>query len=329
MDFIYASDENYVRHAAASMVSLMENNRQADEVVFHFLSMGIKSESKRILEELCARYGRRVTVYELGDLKNWFSFEFNARGFAQSTLARLLVGRILPEKVERALYVDCDTIVLDDLSPLFSLDMGRNYVGMVAEPTATKGRRVQLALKDEQPYFNAGILLINLKLWRQENAEKQVLDYYAAHDGNLLAPDQDALNGAFAGRILELQPRYNFGSVQIYYPWKAQKRISSPTPFMDEETYRQGTEKPAIIHYLGEERPWREGNRHRYRDKYDLYLNMTPWANYPKDKGWQAYFVCFSVFNTLVKPFPVLRWRIIDRLIPVFMKHREKKLKKR
>lgn len=326
---LYAADENYVRHAAASMVSLMEHNIGVNEITIHFLSMGVSEKSMEQLSALCAERKRHFAGYELGDIRRWFDFPVNARGFAPSTLARLFIARVLPEDVSRVLYLDCDTIVTDDLTALWHTDMGTCYLGMVAEPTATKARRVQLGMDVNQPYFNAGVLLINLALWRSEDAEGTVLRYYCSKGGDFIAPDQDAINGAFPGRIYELAPRYNYGSVQIYYPWKAQKRISAPTPFMNEEAYRKGKEKPAIIHYLGEERPWRAGNHHPYTVEYERNLALTPWKDSEKDEGWRMYFLCFGLFNTFMKPFPYLRWRIIDGLIPVFMKHRERQLKKR
>ena len=329
MHILYAADENYVRHAAASMVSLMERNTAADSLTVHFLSMGVTEDSLQKLRALCETRGRAFRHYELGDIRRWFDFPVNSRGFAPSALARLFLARVLPEDVDRVLYLDCDTIVMDDLRELWATDMGSCYLGMVTEPTVTKARRVQLGMPDSQLYFNSGVLLINLKLWRAEDAEGTVLRYYCSKGGDLVAPDQDAINGAFPGRICELAPRYNYGSIQIYYPWRTQKRICAPTPFMDEDTYRRGTEKPAIVHFLGEERPWRAGNHHPYTPEYERFLAMTPWKDAPKDQGWQTYFLCFGIFNTVMKLCPYLRWKIIDGLIPVFMKRREKQLKKK
>lgn len=326
MNVLYATDENYVRHAAAGMLSLMDSNRQAEALTIHVLSMGVSPDSRAALERLVSQRERSIAFYELGDIRRWLDFDFNARGFASSTLARLFLARVLPEDVERVLYLDCDTVVLEDLSPLFALDMTGFDLGMVAEPTANKARRAGLGMPVEQPYFNAGVMLVNLRKWRADGAEKTILDYYKAKGGNLVAPDQDAINGALPGRILELPPRYNYGSVQLYYSWKAQRRIAAPTPFMDEEAYRRGTEKPAIVHFLGEERPWRAGNRHPYTPVYDRYLAMTPWADTPKEEGWRAYYRCFSLFNAVTRPVPMVRYRVIDALIPAFMRMREKKL---
>lgn len=326
MHILYATDENYVRHAAASMLSVWEHHREAGALTVHVLSMGIREESRAALTALAKERGREIFFYELGDIRRWFDFDFHARGFASSTLARLFLARVLPQGVSRVLYLDCDTVVTAELTPLFALDMDGFDLGMVAEPTANKGRRKQLGIPDQQPYFNAGVLLVNLDKWRRDNTEKTILDYYRAKGGDLVAPDQDAINGALPGRILELPPCYNYGSVQLYYPWKAQRRMSAPTPFMDAETYRRGTEHPVIVHFLGEERPWRAGNRHPYTPEYDRYLAMTPWKDTPKEEGWRLYYRCFGLFNLVTRPFPLMRYHIIDALIPAFMRMREKKL---
>lgn len=141
MEVFYASDENYVRHAAASMVSLMDHNRKADTIHIHMLSMGITDESRNALEKLCTDYGRRFTIHELGDIKSWFGFDFDTKGFSTSAMARLLIARIVPEDIDRILYLDCDTVVTGSLEQLWATDLSDCYLGMVVEPTISKKRR--------------------------------------------------------------------------------------------------------------------------------------------------------------------------------------------
>ena len=326
MDYLYASDENYLRHAAASMVSLCEHQPAGAQVHIHLLDTGAKPESIAQLKALVAGYGRELTVWPLGDLRHWFDFEIFAGGFTVSAMGRLLAGRVLPEEVHRVLYLDCDTIVLDDLSPLETLDMQGCPVGMVQEPTVSHKRLPVLGLPETSRYCNSGVLLMDLDRWRAEETEKAIFDYYRAKGAQLIAPDQDALNGALPGHIYILPPRYNFGSVQIYYGYAAQKKMCAPAPFYAAKAdYEAAAFPPAIVHFLGEERPWRAGNRHPYRKAYEEALAKTPWKNAPQEQGWQTYFRCFGLFNAVTKPFPLLRWRIINSLIPAFMRMREKK----
>lgn len=94
------------------------------------------------------------------------------------------------------------------------------------------------------------------------------------------------------------------------------------------ESYQQSVENPAIIHYLGEERPWRKGNHHKFRREYEQYHESTEWKTEPEEEGWELYYLCWGIFNMTMKPFPMMRYRIINGLIAAFMKWRKKQLKK-
>ena len=85
---------------------------------------------------------------------------------------------------------------------------------------------------------------------------------------------------------------------------------------------------PAIIHYLGEERPWRRGNKHKFKIQYEKYLSMTPWNNDKPEEGWETYFRLWNVFNIVMTPFPKLRYHVINTMIPYMMMWRKKQLKK-
>lgn len=324
MDVLYAANDAYVPHLAASVCSFCENNQQEQAIRFHILSLGINQDNRNRLTQMLQRYRRQVCFYELGNVLERIRFSVDTRGFDESVLARLFVGSVLPKEVQRVLYLDCDTIVTDSLHELFQTDLGDCLLGAVGEPTVTKSRRALLGMDSKTVYVNSGVLLFNLALWREKNAEKTVLDFYCSKGGNLTAPDQDAINGALAGKIKELSPRYNYGTIEIYYPYRTLKKISYPVPFVSQECYNAAKSRPAIIHYLGEERPWREGTTHPFTEEYEKYLAMTPWRGTPKEKGWKSYFVCFRIFNAVTRPVPYLRYKMIDMLIPAFMRYRAK-----
>jgi lipopolysaccharide biosynthesis glycosyltransferase len=329
MDIFYTLNDAYVPHLAASVCSLCENNAEEREIVFHVVSMGIREENKEKMRALVQRYRRTLHFYELESVAGQFDFDVDTGGFDVSVLARLLVGRLLPEGIDRVLYLDCDTIVLWPLRELWELDLTGYVLGAVSEPTMSTARKESLGMRAEDLYYNCGVLLINLAQWRSQNAERRVVDYYAAHGGNLPANDQDAINGALGGEILELSPRYNFGSIQIYYPYRTLVKICAPAPYLARERHEEALRSPAIIHYLGEERPWRAGSTHPYTKDYERYLSLTPWKDTPKEAGWDAYFFFFRIFNAATKPVPIVRYRVINALIPAFMRHRAKQRKRR
>lgn len=328
MHLLYSANDAYVPYLAASICSLCEHNKQEKNITFHILSLGINEENRLKLSGMIHKYGRKLVIYELGDVTEKIRFTVDTKGFDISVLARLFVGSTLPEQIDRVLYLDCDTIVLDSLHELFCTDLEGYLLGAVGEPTVTKSRKASLGMDPAALYVNSGVILFHLSFWRTENAEKTVLDYYASKGGALTAPDQDAINGAFEGRIKELSPRYNYGSIEIYYPYKTLKKISAPVPYITEECYNAAKQKPAIIHFLGEERPWRAGSTHPFTPEYDKYLALTPWKGMPKEQGWKGYFFCFRIFNAVTKPIPILRYKIIDALIPAFMRYRARQRKK-
>ena len=324
MNLFYTVNDAFVPQLGAAVCSVCENNREAPEITFYIGDLHISGVHREQLAALAAGYGRTVSFLPIDNLKERIGFDFDTSGWNEVVLARLLADRLMPEKTERVLYLDGDTIVRGSLEELWQTDLQGRAIGACEEPTANHGRKKELGLEGK-PYYNAGVLLIDLKQWKEKRIAERVLDYYRAHGGRLFANDQDAINAAVPEEILPLLPRYNFSNIFWHYSWKSLKKISDPAPWITREAFRASAEAPSIIHFLGEERPWRRGNRHRYREDYRKYLNMTPWKDMPQETGWEAYFCCYDAFWILLKPFPMLQYRIIDALIPTVLNRRKAK----
>ena len=108
----------------------------------------------------------------------------------------------------------------------------------------------------------------------------------------------------------------------------ALKKFQYPYKFISESWYNESAKEPVIIHYLGEERPWRKGCRHPFQKEFDYYYNLTPFKNKPKDSGWERYFFFFYIFNFFGVRMPRFRIWVIDTFAPFLMKMRQRKLKK-
>ena len=323
MNIFYTSDDNFVPQLGAGICSVCENNREMAEITFYIGALRITPEHQAALEALGGRYGRSVVCLPLDDLRQSLGFDFDTLGWSEIVLARLLADRLLPESVERVLYLDGDTIVRENLAPLWATDMGGCPIAASIEPTVNRARRASLGL-EALPYFNSGVLLMDLKRWREEQTGQKILTFYRDRGANLFAPDQDAINGALAGHICVLSPKYNFYNIFWYYPYRVLCKLEAPAPYLPEDVFREAVAHPAIIHYLGEDRPWRHGNTHKYAADYQRYLALTPWKDAPMEGGWERYFFCYKAFLTVLKPFPMLRYKIIDALIPAFMRRRKR-----
>ena len=101
-------------------------------------------------------------------------------------MSRLFIGTLLPKTVKRVLYLDCDTVVVQSIGNLWNLDLKGHVAGAVMEPTIYQVVKQEIGLKEQDPYFNSGVLLIDLERWRADGVEKRLLDFYGSKDGSLL-----------------------------------------------------------------------------------------------------------------------------------------------
>ena len=325
MNILYTLNDLFVPQVAAGITSICENNKSMKTIRFYLMSAGITDENRNKLNKYIKKYGRSITYIELDHINNYFDFDFDTNGWNPIVLARLLLDKLLPKSMGKVLYLDGDTVVRGSLEELWNIDMKDHAIAASIEPTVDKKRKAELGMKN-YPYYNAGVLLINLKKWREDSIGKKIIKYYEENNGNLFANDQDAINGSQKGKIYTLSPKYNFYNIFYQYPYRFLSKLCD-YEYVTYEVYKEAKENPIIIHYLGEERPWRVGNKHKYRDDYIKYLNMTPWKDQNMETGWKTYFVCWNIFNVITKPFPAIRYNIINKLIPVFMKVRAKQLK--
>lgn len=327
VNILFTLNDAFVPQVATCMGSIMRTLNEDDTCHFYLFSDGISQQNKEKLHQFVTDEGNKLTIVELENLESYFDFQVDTNGWASVVLARLLVDKLLPKEVDRIIYLDGDTLVLENIRELWEVDLEGKVLGMCPEPTASSERREGLNL-GTYTYHNAGVLLIDLKRWRSKSIGTIIFDYYKEKNGELFANDQDALNGALKEEIKTLSIAYNYFNIFDVYPYHTLEKLSRPSTFISKEEFVKIRKQPRIVHFLGEERPWRIGNKHRFREDYVSALNQTPWKGTQFESGWQLYFFCFNLFNMVMKPFPMLRYKIITVLIPVFMKYRKIRLQK-
>ena len=163
-------------------------------------------------------------------------------------LSKTSIKRLKEATKERVLYLDTDTLLANSVLPLFSLDMKGKAVGAVTQnyPYAKESIK-RLNYDENKGYFNSGVLLIDLKQWRENNVMKQSIDYCVKNIEHLSLFDQDALNVIFQDNKCELPLCYNIIPANLnsdyYY-----------TPeHLDE--IKEAVYRPVIIHYASSA-PW-------------------------------------------------------------------------
>lgn len=329
INIAYTSDDNFVPQIEAGIASVLENNKNND-IHFYIMSKGITEAHKNEIRKFILFYEQKVDIIELPPINELIGREIDTGGWNDIVLSRLFFDKLLPPEVDKILYLDGDTIVRHDLKSLYETDIRKHVIAAAIEPVAPASRKKAIGLSKDAPYYNAGVLLMNLKLWKHRDTGRRIMDFFAAHDYKLFANDQDAINGCLADEIFPMSATYNFANTNYFYPYSALMRWTPEDYRISKAHFKEMVRDPAIVHYLGEDRPWRHGSHHRFIGDFFRYYKISPAGRSSKTRrnileyGWETYYFCFYLFSFFMKPFPDIRRAIINSLIPAFMKYRKK-----
>lgn len=275
---IYSTDENFWEHIYVAMYSLLVNN---GDIPFH---IWISSETPN---ERFFRHAMELREVH-GDVEvTWLPIDGSdvadapvGTYFTTATYYRLLIARLLPETVSRVLYLDGDTIVRGSIRELLALDLNDCVLAATPEYVHRESWRlphaVRLGFPAGTPYFNAGVMLINLDLWRSLGVESRALEFIQHNSSNpsmLEYVDQDVLNSVLARRWRCVGPHFNY----VEYTIDSQRLDD-----FDPESQPGGAVPaagPAIVHYAVTPRPWQGGCPHPYALDYWRYRMQTPYAD--------------------------------------------------
>lgn len=166
---------------------------------------------------------------------------------------RLFASKYLPENIDKVLYLDADTIVINRLNELYETDFEDNYfiAATHIKKLLHKFNEIRLNIKEDEPYINTGVLLINLKELRKINVEKEVIDFVKANKKKLLLPDQDIISAIYGNKIKLIDGlKYNLGEKAL-----RKYNINNPTKKI---TLKWICKNTVIIHYYGRNKPWKQ-----------------------------------------------------------------------
>lgn len=281
---LYGCDDNYAPYAGISMASLFESNRNAQAITIYVAGMGISAENMDRMRELARLYQRKIVFLDtekaFEEIKRYQCKGWNG---SLATWLRFFVLEQIPQKYSRLLYLDSDTIVQGDLQPLFKLDMGNKAMGAICDSICIQSRE-QLGLDISEPYFNAGVLLVNLSFWRKKDLLRRMMAHLQKNVDQYGANDQDLLNDFFKGQILRLPIEYNLQGTHLAYATKDYFSVYSwgNGAYYTQEEVENGKKAPKVVHFfrfLGDY-PWEgEPNYHPAKQLYLEWKARSPWKD--------------------------------------------------
>ena len=269
MNVVYSSSDSYAPIAGVSIMSLLHNNTDADEINIYMIDNNISDENKKRFENMVDKFGRNIVFIPRPDLNKMAGVDIEVGRWNISTFFRLFLCTILPDNLDRCIYLDCDTVVRHSLREFWETDLEDKIVAAVDDCRSDR-YKTELNLPCDSTYTNNGVLLIDLKSWREMNVEKDFLDFIIAHNGDITYVDQGVLNGVLAKKNLVkvVHTKYDAMTVFFDFNFKDLMKVRRPEHHLSEEEYIEAVTDPYIIHYtscfLSGTRPWNENNNHPF-----------------------------------------------------------------
>ena len=255
----YAPDDKYINQTIVSMVSAVENNKE-HEIEFIIIHSKLSDNSIKKLQDVpnCKLRLLQVdeSIFTSLPLSHWVTVQ---------AWFRIKLPDMCQD-LDKILYLDCDTLVLGDLSELFSIDLSDKYLAGVKDVWGVNKYCARLDMKSGV-YVNSGMLLFNAEYCRKEGFFDKIVDFANNNAKIIEFCDQDSINKIADENKIVLHPKFNFMDTWWrggYYEFEGR----------EEEEYLEAKEKPVIAHLTGL-KPAFKGCGNRFKDNWWEYAKLT------------------------------------------------------
>lgn len=282
----YTCDNNYAIYTGVSIASILYNASDEDNLCFYIISDNISEDNKQKILDLRKIRPAEINFISLDkSIFNDFTEVKTTSYLPIASFYRLKLASLIQNE-DKIIYLDPDIIVNSSLNDLYNTDIENYYCGGVLD-IGHKRQEKRLGLNKEEFYINSGVMLINLKKWRNNKAEEQFISNAEKNIKNIRLGDQDLINICFAGNIKNLEKKWN---VQVI-------NYCSCSDYSGNFN---------ILHYTGKSKPWKFGSYIPAKGLYFKYLELTSWDK--PDKNWHKKSTLYGIF-LYIKHRPLFMFR--------------------
>lgn len=213
----YSISDDFTPYAAVSLSSLARFVDPKKDYTVTFLHQGLSKAH----EESLASYAKdnlHVEFYEMSDAllkpiqdrkENYLRGDF----FTMSIFYRLFIPDLFPQ-YDKAVYIDSDTVLNDDIAKLYETELGDNLIGACVDSSIQFVPKMlryisEVLTLDPKKYINSGMLVMNAKAFRDEKFVDKFFSLLGRYHFDCIAPDQDYLNEICSGRIKYVDGRWD------------------------------------------------------------------------------------------------------------------------
>lgn len=278
MNIAFSTDNNYAQYCLIAICSICENNKN-EQINFYILNETLSEINKKLFLNFIEKYKNKkiqflsVPVYKTENFPIGKKYQVN-KYVSIETYFRLFLANLLPESIEKIIYLDCDVIVRKSLKDLWNTNLENKAIAGITDSSTYKiSTYNRLRYNPNIGYFNAGVLVINLKYWRTNNMFQKFLNFIKEFPERIVWHDQDVLNYVLKDCKIHLPFEFNLQdeflkpeneSTMLYTDW--------------DSMYKAGKD-PVIIHFSSRRKPWFVECDSPYKDEFFKYKVLTPFKN--------------------------------------------------
>lgn len=313
MNIVYIFDNNYASISGVSIYSLLKHNVEVDNIKVIIIDGGISESNKKNLSEICRIFDRTITFITPKDPEEEFDIRLDISSWSKSNYVRLLLDKVIPNDIDRILYIDSDTLINNNLLELYRTDMGESVIG--ASYDCYPLPKYQLGLSIHDKYYSDGVLLVNLKKWRELNLFRKFKNYLHNKNGKVPYLEQGAINDVLRDEIYLLDSKYNVMTLTYVYRNNPTCFYEDNEPYYSSMEAKESAKNPYIVHLTGHPlciRPWNKSSNHPFRNEWIAYLKNTPWKDDFRFSRIKSSHYYYSTFRARVI-FQLMRFRFIER----------------
>ena len=279
MNIACSADDKFIQHCCIMLTSVLINNEDVD---VYLLSEGISSESfDKISIEVARLNGRLHYILINNEVINKLPLpEFaNLKHISKATYYRLFLSELLPNSLDKIIYLDCDVIVRSSLRELWNIDIKNYSIGAVYQMYEEIINAKRLGYSYNYGYFNAGVLVVNIQYWREHQISEKLIRYVLENKNKIIYHDQDALNAVLHNTVLRLPCKWNMISFFFEEYVFSYVGLIGDVIVSDYSDYKESLQKdiknPFVIHYVSKPKPWDDNCLHPYVYEYFKYAQCT------------------------------------------------------
>lgn len=253
---VMASSNEYVPFLSVLVQSIIEHispNHNYDLII---INNDIKDYNKKLLKEFLS--GITNVSLRFVDASTYLSGRklYTRDHVTTMTYLRLAILDIL-SNYEKAIYLDCDVVLNEDVAKLIEMDLTGYYIAAAIDTVMAgwcniKGNEQKkynhetLGLKRSFEYFNAGIIVVNLEELRKNYTSKDLFDIAASKKWKWF--DQDVLNIVCEGKVFFLENEWNVMVHRYDFEYQLTEYFA---PEQIYRGYKKALQEPKAIHYAG------------------------------------------------------------------------------